>query len=217
MIQLRKAGFVADKEDVARLQREFEQTHLVRLSSLLDKELLSLALSCIEQGRWLENIVSGNISYSEYLLENGAAVNLLMLVTNGSGFLKTISEITHCDMLTLFEGRVYKMEPNIAHAKKWHNDVVDGRLIGMSLNLSPRGYHGGLFQMRGKDSDRLLVELANTGAGDAILFRLSDDLRHRVTDVQEGEPKVSFAGWFSAKRSMKDVMRHEKLARTMKT
>ncbi len=215
-IQLGKAGLVVDREDVARLRREFEKTHWVRLSSLLDPQLLSLVLSYIEQGQWRENVVSGNISYSEYLLETGAAVNLLMLVSNGSRFLETISEIAGCNSLTLFEGRVYRMEPNVIHGKKWHSDVVDGRLIGMSVNLSPQGYRGGLFQMREQNSHRMLAEIANTGVGDAILFSLSDDLRHRVTDVQAGEPKTSFAGWFSAKRSMKDVMRHEELARRVR-
>ena len=216
MIQLRKAGLVADAEDVKRLRSIFERTHFVRLQSLLDPQLLSLALSYIEQGNWRENVVIGSVSYSEYILEIGAAVNLLLFVSNSPRFLETIIEITGCKSLTLFEGRVYRMEPNIVHDKKWHSDNVDNQLIGMSVNLSPLGYQGGLFQMREQSSHRMLVEIANTGPGDAILFRLSGDFQHRVTEVQTGGPKTAFAGWFSTKESLKERLSHKKIDSTAK-
>ena len=203
MIQLRKAGLVADREDVVRLRGQFEKTHWVRLTSVLDPELLSLALSYVEQGRWLEQVVSGTYSYTEYVLENGAAANLLRFVSNASRFLETISQITGCDSLSWFESRVYRMEPN-GHADDWHNDAVDGRLIAMSLNLSPRGYRGGIFQMRERRSHRMLAEVANTGLGDAILFRVSRDFEHRVGAVEAGEPKIAFAGWFSTEQNIRE-------------
>jgi hypothetical protein len=203
MIQLTKAGLVADREDVVRLRGQFKKTHWVRLTSLLDPELLSLALSYIEHGRWQEQVVSGTYSYSEYVLEPGAADNLLRFISNAPRFLETIGEITGCDSLSWFESRVYKMEPN-GHADEWHNDAVDGRLIAMSLNLSPRGYQGGIFQMRERSSRRMLAEIANTGLGDAILFRVSRDFEHRVGAVQTGEPKVAFAGWFSTDQSIRE-------------
>ena len=214
MIQLRRKGLVADRDDVERLRSAFDEKHWVRLSSLLDPELLSLVLSYLEQGKWVENVVSGAVSYTEYLLEKGPAVNLLFFVVNTPKFLETISAITGCKSLSLFDGRVYRMEPDVDHGKKWHNDVVDGRLIGMSLNLSPRVYRGGLFQMREQKSHRMLDEIANTGLGDAILFRLCGDLEHRVTDVETGGPKTSFAGWFSTKQSMWERGRQELAERT---
>jgi len=30
----------------------------------------------------------------------------------------------------------------------WHNDCCDSRLIGVSVNLSPEPYNGGVFQLR---------------------------------------------------------------------
>ena len=204
MIQLTRAGLVADGEDVEALRIKFEKEHWVRLPALLDPQLLSLALSYIEQGRWRENVVSGSVSYSEYVLENGAAVNLLFFVSNAPRFLQTIGEITGCDSLTWFEGRVYRMAPNIGHTDNWHNDFADGRLVAMSLNLSPRGYRGGTFQMRERESRRILAEIPNTGLGDAIFFRISRDFQHRVTDVETGESKTAFAGWFSNRQSIRE-------------
>ena len=211
MIQLRKAGLVADREDVERLRCEFEENHFVMLRDLLDPQLLSLVLSHFERGQWRDSVESG--FYSECVLENCAAPALLQFVSNTPKFLETISEITGCDALTWFVGRVYRMRPNIDHTDKWHDDDADGRLIGMSVNLSPRGFEGGLFQMREAKSRRMLVEIANTGLGDAIFFRLSHDFQHRVTEVPGGEPKTAFAGWFtSTNQSMRERLDRQELA-----
>ena len=211
MIQLRKAGLVADHEDVERLRCEFEKNHFVMLRDLFDPELLSLVLSNLEQGQWRDSAESG--FYSESVLENCAAPALLQFVSNTPKFLKTISEITGINSLTWFVGRVYRMRPYVDRTDEWHTDAAHGRLIGMSLNLSPRGFEGGLFQMREGQPGRMLVEIANTGLGDAILFRLTPDFRHRVTEVQGDQPKTAFAGWFtSVNQSMKERLDRQELA-----
>jgi hypothetical protein len=110
MIQLRRAGLVADKEDVERHRIEFAKAHWVRLPSLLDQALLSRAISDIERGNWREGGVPG--FYSESILESGPAVSLLRFVSNTPRFLKIISKITGCDSLTWFDGRVYRMQSN---------------------------------------------------------------------------------------------------------
>lgn len=73
---------------------------------------------------------------------------------------------------------------------------MDRRLIGMSINLGSRKYAGGVFQLREHDSKRIIFEIANTGWGDAILFRISSRLDHQVTAVTGNEPRTAFAGWF---------------------
>ena len=52
--------------------------------------------------------------------------------------------------------------------------------------------------MRKQGSKRLLVQIANTGLGDAMLFRISGNLEHRVTEVTGDQPKTAFAGWFQS-------------------
>jgi hypothetical protein len=88
------------------------------------------------------------------------------------------------------------MIPALGHYDSWHDDDFQNRLIGMSINLSPIGYEGGLFQMRKRKSDDILAQIANTGFGDALIFRISGDLEHRVAGVEGTEPKTAFAGWF---------------------
>jgi len=66
----------------------------------------------------------------------------------------------------------------------------------MSINLSPQVYDGGSLQIKHCDSDEILQEIHNTGLGDALLFRISGHLVHRVLGVKGDIPKTAFAGWF---------------------
>jgi hypothetical protein len=50
--------------------------------------------------------------------------------------------------------------------------------------------------LRRKDSGQVLAHVANTGAGDALIFRISPHLQHRISDLEGAEPKTAFAGWF---------------------
>ena len=59
----------------------------------------------------------------------------------------------------------------LAHSDSWHDDDGDGRMVALSLNLSTNGYRGGVLQIRDKQSGEILHEVANTGFGDAIVFR----------------------------------------------
>jgi hypothetical protein len=44
----------------------------------------------------------------------------------------------------------------------------------------------------------VLREIANTGRGDAFLFRISEAYVHQVKPVQGTAHKTAFAGWFRA-------------------
>ena len=50
--------------------------------------------------------------------------------------------------------------------------------------------------MKRRDSDAIMQEIHNTGFGDALLFRISKQLKHRVQEVKGEIPKTAFAGWF---------------------
>ena len=119
-------------------------------------------------------------------------------MTNNPGFLGIVRRITGCQQAVAFGGRVYCMRSDGGHHDNWHDDIhpAEGRLVGMSINLSQRPFAGGLFQLRERATGNFLREIANTGSGDAILFRISDQLQHRVSKVEGEVPKFAFAGWF---------------------
>jgi 2OG-Fe(II) oxygenase superfamily len=148
----------------------------------------------LEQGKWQTRIHPG--VGREYVLEDPPALNLLHFVANLPDFRNLIQEITGCGPLRRFKGRIYRMVAAAGHYDEWHDDNLDSRLIGMSLNLSPRPFRGGLFRLRDRESKHILAEIANTECGSALVFRIADHLQHRVSDMEGEEPKTAFAGWF---------------------
>ena len=92
------------------------------------------------------------------------------------------------------------MEAGPQHQLSWHNDIdiKKERLVGLSMNLSTEVFRGGAFELRDRWTTAPLAQVNNTGFGDALLFRISPDLQHRVTEVEDTVPKVACAGWFFA-------------------
>jgi 2OG-Fe(II) oxygenase superfamily len=193
-IRVRRSGLSLDTSGLAELRARFETSQCVRLQGLLDPDLLSFLVDRLERGTWSERVHDG--IGVEHVLDEDPALHMLFFLVNAPRFRDVIEAVTGCRPLTRFNGRIYRMVPSRGHYDDWHNDVSDERLVGMSVNLSPRGYTGGTFQLRQHATHIVLAELANTGFGDAILFRISSDLEHRVTDVEGAEAKVAFAGWF---------------------
>lgn len=94
---------------------------------------------------------------------------------------------------------MYKLIPDSEHAFDWHDDLQEhSRLIAMSINMSAGTYCGGLLQIREVRSGKIVGEVANTGFGNTALFRISQDLEHRVTGLDGGAARTSFVGWFKS-------------------
>ena len=58
-----------------------------------------------------------------------------------------------------------------------------------------------------RDSEQIIEQVENVGAGDAILFRVDAALQHRATEVTGGV-KTAFAGWFRSGPSLRDELAH---------
>jgi 2OG-Fe(II) oxygenase superfamily len=194
MIQLTRSGLAASRDVIPALYAEFQATHCIRLRELLHPDLLSFLAERLTAGTWSER-VHGEIAVED-VLDDIPARSLLHFLVNNRGFRCLVQEITGCGPLTTFGGRVYRLTPNSGHYDSWHDDTQGDRLVGMSVNLSLSSYSGGLFQLRERASGRMLAEIANTGLGDAILFRISKKLEHCVSEVEGDVPKTAFAGWF---------------------
>jgi len=192
VIQLTKAGVFASTVEVERLRADFQAGNPVRIPRLFDPSLLSHVMSVVDEGEWTS--YDGEF-YREYVLE-GVAREFLHFIANRPDVLDLVRRITALDSLTRFKGRIYRMVPNAGHIDAWHSDAAEGRRVGMSINLSPRGYQGGVFQMRNDATGKIIAEIANTGLADAILFPLGLDLSHRVTEISGEEAKTAFAGWY---------------------
>jgi hypothetical protein len=189
----RRSGSPDDRD---RLREEFERRHCVRLPGLLDPDLLQAVQREVERAAFYERVHEGIGANRELCMAHGTADGLLHVLLNAPELFRVIEEVTGCDPVGCFIGRVYRMVPGAGHHDAWHDDVGDRRLVAMSLNLSTATYSGGLLQLRDRESGRLLHEVANVGSGDAIVFRLAPHLQHRVSLVEGTVPKTAFAGWF---------------------
>ena len=133
---------------------------------------------------------------TELLLKPGRAFALLAFLINDPELFEAVREISGCERIRSFTGRVYRMVPGAGHRGAWHDDLIEGRSVAMNLNLGTEPYSGGVLEIRDRDSKVVLHRVANTGPGDAVIFRISPSLEHRVTPVEGTVPKTAYVGFF---------------------
>jgi len=196
MIQLQQFRVVIEPEDIDNLKAEFRRSHCVLFPKILEPSLLDLLLARF-QGATFQRKAHSNIRV-ETISTDQLGLDVLHFLINAPSFLNFVEEISETKLITWCGGRVYRMLPNSGHYDSWHDDDIKNRLVGISINLSPLPYCGGVFQIREQGSKRLIMQMANTGLGDAILFRISGNLEHQVTEITGNQPKTAFAGWFQS-------------------
>lgn len=206
-LTLRRAGLdVPGAAGLSELRASFAATECIVLPGFLSADLLTVVQDKVAAGTFVERR-HGHIG-NESSLAPGHATGLLELLINDTLLFDTVNTITGCGPIGCFEGRVYRMLPQVGHFDSWHGDIGEGRLIAMSVNLSPAPYAGGLLQLARVDRpSELLAEVANTGPGDALLFRIAPTLQHRVTAVAGSLPKTAYAGWYRSYPVFEDIWR----------
>jgi hypothetical protein len=207
MIQLTRTGvvFSGSEDDLNRLRSEFDRDHYIILPKLFEPELLQIVLERIESARFVpfEHVGIG----LEFCMEDQPTIVLLTFVANVPAFHRLIERITGCGRIGEYSGRVYRMTSRDGHYDHWHDDSDDGRMITMSVNLTPQLFHGGALQMRYRGTEKMLHEVRNDGLGDALLFRISPELEHRVQGVEGDVPKTALAGWFVSGKTFHQEVR----------
>jgi hypothetical protein len=202
MIQLTRSGtdVCGTAEDLDRLRVQFQQQHCFRLRNLLEPQLLQVIMEQIGQAEFYERVhpTAGPSPNIDMCMRENAASQALQLVVNDRKFLRFVEQATGCGELGSFFGSVYRLAPGLGHYDSWHSDMAAGRLLALSINLSTDVYRGGILQIRNSESGQMVHEVANTGPGDGILFRIAPYLNHRVSPVEGAIARTAFAGWFYA-------------------
>ena len=200
VVQIQRLGTsVAGTPDpLARLREEFAAQHCVRLPGFLEPELLARVLGELDRAEFVDRVHEDIGSNLELCMCPNVLNVWLHLLVNRDSVFRTVQGITACGPIGCFTGRVYRVLPNAGHHDAWHSDLVDHRLVSLSLNLSPVPFQGGALQIRERVTGRIVHEVSNTGPGDALLFRIAPALEHRITDMEGAVPKTAFAGWFSS-------------------
>ncbi len=198
LIQITRRGlkFSGSKKDIHGLRGEFNRRHCLKFRNFLETELMREIAQGIQTARF-HTMVHKGIGVEACMGVNKAYL-LLLFLTNDAKFFDLMQEITECGEIGCFNARVYRMVPGKGHYDSWHDDAQkkDRRFIAMSINLSEQIYKGGLLQIRQKGAGTAGEKIANTGFGDAIIFRIHPRFEHRVTTLKGNQPKTALAGWF---------------------
>ena len=189
------------------MRESFDTVHAVHLPGFVSADLLADVQRAIRSAAFYDRSHGndGDIGREECMADN-TVLAMLVLLANDSRLLALVRSITGCPRIGVFDGRVYRMR-NVGHFDNWHSDTGVDRLIGMSVNLSEAVYDGGAFELRLFDSDDVLWRITNTGPGDAVLFRIADNLVHRVTTVRGENARTAFAGWFQSRPDFLTLLR----------
>lgn len=197
------ASYAPDSGDRAR----FAAQHWLRLPGLFDQTLLQRFEAAVSTAQFAETAHPSVAASSRDLRVTGAvASELLVLLCNDPVVLHAIEDITGCQPLTRFNGSIYRMLPDSGHHQAWHDDLIDGRRVTLSVNVGPVRYKGGVLEIRERATGRRIARVPNPSRGDGVLFKLDPALEHRVTSVTSGV-KTAFAGWFRRGVPLRDELR----------
>src|SRR4051794_1159093 len=196
---------MGNPDNIAATRRLFAERNWMQLRGFIEPALLETLHRELARAPFYDR--SHGAIGTELCLVPSALSAALELMANDPELLAMIEALTACGPIGCFEGRVYRMVPGAGHHDSWHSDVGENRIIAMSVNLSTSDYSGGVTEFRRVADERPFDSVANTGLGDAILFRIDPGLRHRVTLVEGREPKTAWAGWFRSSPRFEDLIR----------
>jgi len=183
------------------LRDRFATEHCVVLRNILEAPLLEKIQRDIEQAQWQSGSAFTDSFGAVFTSHDPVAFRVIQFLLNNPRFLDVVRIITGCKQISeFFGGATYRMVAGHQHHISWHDDLPDNenRQAGISMNLSTGVFRGGAFELRNRLTKKLVAHVNNTGFGDALLFRLSRELQHRVTPIMEGVPKTAYTGWFCA-------------------
>ncbi len=206
-ISLSRAGVAIHLSDdqLTAMRRAWSTRQFVVFPGFLDRQLLEFVDHAARDRTFRPNLHPA--SGLEQKLESNPGITLLDFLMNDPALLRQVEQVTSMPRLGWFHGRIYKLTPGTDEGHDWHCDHLSDRELGVSINLSAEPFEGGLLQLRRTQTLEPVGEYANVGRGDCVVFKLSDDLEHRVLPVTGTVPRVAYAGWFYSGDSM-----HERFA-----
>jgi hypothetical protein len=189
---------------LAAAREHFATKHWLKLPAFLDAPVLEAVLKLIDAAPFYERVHPG--IGTELCVEPGALTGTLEFLMNDASLFAAMRDLTGCAPIGCFDGRIYRMVPGTGHYDSWHSDVGKTRMVALSLNLGREPYVGGALEIRRSDTDAGAVSsVDNTTPGDAIIFRVDPDLRHRVMPLEGRVPRTAWAGWFCREPSYDEL------------
>lgn len=206
LVQIDRAATRFDPLHAGDARVHFARHHWLKLPALLDGAMLRHVQGELARAAFVEvRHTSVDPPSVDVCMEPNPLSAMLELLCNDPVLLRAIESLTACSPLVRFNGFVYRLTPGAGHHHNWHNDVVHGRRVALSINLESEPYDGGMLMIRERDGGRIIEQIENTGAGDAVLFRIDAALQHRAAAVTRGV-KTAFAGWFRSEAPLRSSL-----------
>ena len=190
---------VATAADLDEARRAYARDHHLHLEGFLHPELLATVRARIEEASFHALEACG----TELRLDNGRAFDLMEFLLNDRALHAAIEAVTGCGPIGCYQGRIYRM--GAEHVAHWHNDVVDTRLVALTINVSAAPYEGGGVAVKEVHTGRVL-DIPAPAIGDALVFRIGEDLTHKNTDIVGPLTKTAVAGWFRREPRFADLL-----------
>lgn len=198
MIQLTQTALMQEPGDIPRLRDEYSETGCALLPGFLSPAILRPLMKWVEQARFGErHEVSSRVGVfgtTLFVPETDPALFLLKFILNRADLFRFSEQVSGCDKIGNFIGRLHRTTAGSNQQIDWHHDVVDGRILGICINLSAEPYSGGVFELR-DPAQHFKASVKRAAAGDAFLFRIDKGWEHRLTAVESGYRTVG-VGWF---------------------
>jgi 2OG-Fe(II) oxygenase superfamily len=198
MIRLtrRRTEFIATDDELRTSRAHYERDCALHLPGFIAGEDLAFLQHQIERDGFHERVHHTLKSRPvDLALNDGVASAVLTLMLNDARVIEFARRVTGLDDIRSFSGVTHRRVPGAGHDDAWHNDLVEGRLAALTLNLGVERFEGGALQIKRFPDGALVYEFTNNQPGDAVLFALSRDLKHRVTSP-EVHTRTVYAGWF---------------------
>jgi hypothetical protein len=198
-VELLQSGVVINPEAIPDLRAQFEETGIALLPgffsapvvNLIMKQVRTTDLKLRNEVMKATGDVFGTTRKAE--LTEPVVVGLSFLLNRGELF-QLAADVAGIRRPGCFLCRLHRTEAVPGQHIDWHDDAVDGRILGLDICLSAESYEGGLFQIRSPDK-KVRREVLLAEPGDAFLFRIGDRWQHRLTPVTSGARTVA-VGWF---------------------
>ncbi|MDR1989794.1 MAG: 2OG-Fe(II) oxygenase [Acidobacteriaceae bacterium] len=207
MIQLTHDRTLVSLTDAERerLRADFAANAYIKAPAFLHPQLRDALMQRLDRTDFYHRVHEG--IGTEVCASSGAVSAVLEFLMNDPALHAEIRRLTGCGEIGCFEGRVYRLSPKEGHYDSWHSDVGEGRLVGVSINVSHEPYEGGVLEFRHVDSDTIMAAVENRTVGDAVIFRIDPSLRHRVGPLLGTASRTAYAGWFRSSPDFRALMR----------
>jgi len=198
MIQLTQTALLSEPADIPRLKQEFARTGCALLPGFLAPTILRWLMNWVKSAQFDETHEAdehrGVFGTTQLAPEAEPALFLLRFLLNRPDLYRFSEQVAGCPRIGNFIGRLHRTSAETNQHIDWHQDAVEGRILGICINLSSGAYSGGVLQIRNPER-RVTANVGGAPPGDAFLFRIDIGWEHRLTAVESGCRTVG-VGWF---------------------